>query len=294
MQGDEDTFLERLWNELNLDSIQLQAVATGEADIRKVNDEYKLRRTRIRRTLRRLGLPDPNVWPDLWLWYGHYKETEGLETYQARREFIIRLYQPLLEAVEGLQLRQLGTGLEAPETGWVQVDEQTRQLRERFAVAATPEDFRDIGLRCRDILRSLGRQTYDPSHHCPEGESPKKVGDAKGRLLDVVAIELAGEANQRMRRFLRNLVEDTWNLAAHEVHDDSASLTRATIVANATLGLVSAIRMLLPDDAAGVDSGPNEFDELEEPIVEDTYDDYEPDEEDLAYLAHAFGEDDGP
>src|SRR6266511_4366853 len=65
---------------------------------------------------------------------------------------------------------RLGTGIQAPETGWIPVDDQVRQLNQRYLSAQTPEDFRAVGLLCRDILLSLGRVVFDPDRHVKLGD----------------------------------------------------------------------------------------------------------------------------
>jgi hypothetical protein len=178
----EDTFIDRLRAEIDYETAMLIGVATRDIAIEDASSDYKRRRRFIRQGLRSLGLDDPNQWPELWSWYGFYKEREELGTYQARREYIIRRYQPLLTALERLEERQLGTGIDAPETGWTEVDAETRQLRQRYATAQTPEDFRAVGLLCRDILISLGDVVFDPDRHLPMDQPMPKRDDAKNRI----------------------------------------------------------------------------------------------------------------
>ena len=114
----EDTFIERLRADIETEKQMLIDVAEFRAQIQDVNDDYKARRRTVRSGLKKLGLDDPNVWEDLWLWYGHYSQaSNGLNTNQARREHVIRSHQPLMHALENLEDRGLGTGIEIPETG---------------------------------------------------------------------------------------------------------------------------------------------------------------------------------
>jgi hypothetical protein len=291
MNGQEPTFIRRLRAEIDVEVLQLQAVATGEADIKVVNAEYRERRQRIRRDLHRLGLSDPNRWADLWLWYGHYKDDPDLATYQSRREFVLRLYEPILEVLDHLQDRQLGTGLGPPETGWAIVDDQTKELRERFATAQTVEDYKDIGLRCREILISIGQSAYDVSRHVPEDQAPLKKGDAKGRLRQIVQAELPREENEAVRPLLRSLIEACWDASVDLLHDRKARLIQASLVANSVLIVASVLRDLVPeaDSASDVDLEDERVQTnvgaIGDPDVLEA-DDYEPSGEYLAYLSY--------
>jgi len=100
----DDTFIDRLSTEIEGGVATVSGVGTRDILIQDANDEYRRRRRVIRSGLRTLGLDDPNPWTDLWLWYGFYKERQELASYQARREHIIRRYQPLLDALERLGL----------------------------------------------------------------------------------------------------------------------------------------------------------------------------------------------
>jgi hypothetical protein len=244
-----ETFIERLRAEIDLEVLQLQAVATHQSEIELVNDEYRARRVRIHTGLQELGLVDPNEWPDLWLWYEHAKQT--YDTYLARRTYAIRLYQSVRDSLERLPSRSLGTGLESPETGWAEVDRQSVKLRSDYVSAQTCEDFQAVGLLCREILISVGQATFDPVSHLVEGETPPKASDAKTRLMLVLSTEAPGESNSRLRKHVRSMIETTWDFAVSQEHDRKSTLTKTAILVNATLHLIDALRRLVPKPTGG-------------------------------------------
>jgi hypothetical protein len=244
----EDTFIDRLRSDIDAEIEMLIEVATNEVGIRSANDEYKSRRRTIRSELREFGLDDPNRWPDLWRWYGHYSSSADLGTYQARRELVLETYQPLLDALEGLEERRLGTGISAPATGWAEVDRQVAALHSSYARAHTPEEYCQVGLLCRHILISLGHVVFDPEKHLPPGRESPKGDDAKNRLDLAVRAEHGGGSNER----LRALVRSTWDFVQPVVHDRTDDQTKAMLAADATIHLQKVLTVLFPNPTGSI------------------------------------------
>ena len=80
--------------------VTMAAVATGGPRIDSVNDEYRDRRFDIKRDLSKLGLEDPNLYDDLWDWYG--KWSSDLQTYRSRRLYLREIYAPLIRQLEAI------------------------------------------------------------------------------------------------------------------------------------------------------------------------------------------------
>jgi hypothetical protein len=278
--GDE-TFIDRLRAEIDYETATLIGVATRDIAIEDASADYKRRRRIIRQGLRALGLDDPNPWPELWSWYGFYKEREELGTYQARREHVIRRYQPLLTALERLEERQLGTGIDAPDTSWADVDGEIRQLRQRYATAQTPEDFRAVGLLCRDILISLGHAVFDPDRHLSIDQPMPKRDDAKNRIDYVVQAEFPGSDNHR----LRALVKAQWDFVQPVVHTRTDTEKKARLAADGTIYLANTLRALIPEPTGTIPPPEEEPPPSDWDTPADSHQDWELDEDDLAYVS---------
>lgn len=67
-------------------------IATGKADIKEKNDEYKQLFQELDELLVANGLENPNDFSDLWEFYHYWKE-QGMEHYADRRAYIIKLYK---------------------------------------------------------------------------------------------------------------------------------------------------------------------------------------------------------
>ncbi len=214
------------------------AVATGGPRIEHRQDEYINRKREIAAELRRRGLVDPNPYGDLWAWYGYWSANLG--GYAPRRAYISQLHQPLLDAIDHLDERALGAGLQQPLSGWDRVDAQGSQLRERFASAETVEDFQAVGLLCRDLMISLAQATFE-EEHVPQGEEMPGPADAKRRLAFTVDAKAPGAS----ARELRTVLKSTIDLANKVQHARAATLNEAATVAEATVASVNLMRVLV-------------------------------------------------
>ena len=249
--------LDELRREIEQQAALMVAVATGGPRIEDRQNEYRARRAAVRDELRSRGLEDPNPHRDLWAWYGHYSAnlSPAQGGYGARRRYVSELYGPLIDALEHLDERALGTELQPPETGWGRVDHQLAQLRERYAAAETIEDIQAVGLLCRDVLRSLADATFEESYVPAGGDLPGEA-DAVARVGLVVDTHASGSGGREIRKIIKAHLD----LANAVQHDQQASLRDATVVAEATVTTVNLVRAIVlgPSEIAPSDEEPDE------------------------------------
>jgi hypothetical protein len=244
--------VKRLRADLEWEQNLLMEVATGEADLRESNREYAQRHRDIVAGLRSLGLAPPQMWGNLWAWWGLIKRSDGLGTYQERRDLLIRIYAPTFEALDRLEHeRSLGTGIGDPATGWGSIDGLSAQLKEKFSTAKTKEDYEAVAHICGNILISLGHILFDPERHQDEGEVFKK-DDAKARIERVVKRDLRGSDNQKLRALIRPL----WAYVMDCRH--SGDRSSAQIAAEVTLTVVTVLRVLFRANDPELDD-PNQW-----------------------------------
>jgi hypothetical protein len=211
------------------------AVATGGPQINTVQQEYTERRDEVQQDLQRLGLDDPNPFRDLWAWYGYY--SQNLPRWHERRTYISELYEPLYVQLDGLAEQGIGTRLdEEDRTGWERVDDQIVQLRQRYLVALTVEDFQAIGLLCRDVFVSLAEAIFEPDRHSRAGEEPPTA--LRDQLFAVIEHEAPGAANRELRALLKASID----YANKVQHDRAATRDQARVVAEATIAAINVIR----------------------------------------------------
>ena len=226
-----------------LDDIQAQkalmiAVATGGPRIQEKNQDYQERRLRIKGGLLRKQIDDPNPYGDLWEWYGKWSSGD-LPTYQSRRQYIGRLYQPLVDklTLEGYN------GISEPaleQTGWAKVDRGVDALRARLETADTPEEFQTVGLLCRETIISLAQAVYNPLCHASTDGIDPSATDAYRMLEAYFSNELKGMSHEALRRHARASLQ----LANDLQHRRTAEFSNAALCAEATRTVVNIVAII--------------------------------------------------
>lgn len=213
------------------------AVATGGPRIQEVNGQYVQRRAEIADELQRRGFEDPNPHGDLWAWYGRWSGGD-MPSWANRRVYVSGLYQALIDQVRA-------GGATAPRvfqepTGWERVDRGVYEIRRRLEQAQNEEQFQAVGLLCRETLISLAQVVYDAQRHPTEdGVTPSET-DAKRMLDAYVSVELAGGANEGVRRHAKAAL----TLANDLQHHRTAEFRQAALCAEATTSVVNIIAVI--------------------------------------------------
>jgi hypothetical protein len=185
---------EELITEIEAQRGLMMTVATGGPRIQVTNAQYIERRDRIAAELRRRGISEPNPHGDLWAWYGRWSAGD-MPTYQSRRDYLNRLYGPLVDKIR-LGLETIEPRIFEEPTGWPRVDRGIYEVRRRLEQAENEEHFQAVGLLCREVLISAAQVVYDAERHPPEDEVPPSDTDAKRMLDGYIAAELAGGPNE--------------------------------------------------------------------------------------------------
>lgn len=79
----------------------LICVGTGEQRIQEAEPGYIQIRSRVSISLKNIGIEDPNHFQSLWDWRGYWR-SNGLSSYQSRREYVNALYKPVIDAIENV------------------------------------------------------------------------------------------------------------------------------------------------------------------------------------------------
>lgn len=218
--------------------LDMISVATGGPRIATVNQDYIDRRDAIRAELDLRGLQDPNPYRDLWNWYGKWSSGD-LPSYQSRREYISDLYTPLLQRIrEGPSTH--GAELFGEPTGWARVDRTLGEMRRLLEQARTEEQCQAVGLYCRELLISVAQAVFEPDRHPTIDGVRASETDAKRMLDAYVAGELAGGANEVVRRYARAAFE----LANELQHRRTASFRQAAMCAQASAAVVNLMAVV--------------------------------------------------
>ncbi len=211
------------------------AVATGGPRIQARNNEYKERRELIQHKLKPLGKRDPNPFEDLWAWYGRWSSGD-LPSYQSRREYVRKLYRPLLEDLAGAPGPSSADPGSEP-TGWERVDRTVDKIITSLAQASGEEEFQALGLLCRECLISLAQAVFDPGKHTPTDNVKPSETDAYRMLEAYFSAEFAGAPNEALRRHAKASL----NLANQLQHKRDATYKDAALCAEATRTVVNIV-----------------------------------------------------
>lgn len=213
------------------------AVATGGPRIQSRNDEYRERRESIRVMLEVLQKADPNPFKDLWAWYGRWQSGD-LPTYQSRREYVRRLYRPLLEELAGGPPRNPAEPSREP-TGWDKVDRIVDRIISSLAQASREEEYQTVGLLCRECLISLAQAVFDPARHVSgDGVTPSET-DAYRMLEAYFSAEYNGAENEALRRHAKASL----SLANQLQHKRAAMYIEAALCSEATRTVVNIVAL---------------------------------------------------
>lgn len=166
------------------DELQAYGTSGGEllsdADMRQVL-------VALRAVTRRLGLDVSLPFRDFTTFRTFWIRNEASGSWQARRDMLSELLDPLHDELTDLETNALSSSLAGPvsprgRTGWSTVDNEIAELRRHFSAASTPQDYRNVGNDCVIITEALSRTVYRADTHLRSGEEEPPVANTKQRL----------------------------------------------------------------------------------------------------------------
>ncbi|WP_416210366.1 hypothetical protein, partial [Frankia sp. Cr1] len=117
----------------------------------------------LRSVLERVGVNDVDIpFRDYATFKGHWIRNDCYGSWQARRDLLSKLFDPLHDRLVELETRTLSSTLTQPVsprlvTGWARVDAEVAELRRHFQIARTEQDYRNIGNDCVILTEALSR-----------------------------------------------------------------------------------------------------------------------------------------
>jgi hypothetical protein len=210
------------------------SVSTGGQRIQDVNEEYKNKFNTVNKVLQKLNLENPNIYKDLWGWYG--KWSADFKKYTERRAFIGEMYEGLIQSLEGTNESEL-INITVDLTNWERIERSINEIKLRQNEAQTEEQFQVVGLLSRETIITLAQGVFLKEKH-PSIDGKEISGtDAKRMLEAYIAVEISGSTNEVLRRFARATIDLSNELA----HRRTASKRDAALCATATISLINLI-----------------------------------------------------
>lgn len=231
---------------LDLIHQELQAFGTDMSNRIPASEsnQFRLLTQACRRVTQRLGLNFPELpFRDMPGFRDYWIREEMDWSWAKRRNYLNELFRDIEKAIDDLQYQGWEDSLIEPvtpqsSTGWLLVDSEIEQLRQKFAIARTEQDHSAIGNSCVRILESLGDIAFDPEKYLSDGEEVPGRDKTKHRFDKIIGFELAGSENEEVRGYARKLVE-----LAHMVkHRATPSRRDAGVAADGVITLANMIR----------------------------------------------------
>lgn len=205
-----------------------------------------------RQVVKRLGIELSVPWRDFSGFRGYLVSHDGYGSWQARREMIAKVFDPVQDQLELLDDEALETGagkLVAAVTshdslGWPSVDSEIEQIRTALHRARSPLEYREVGLACVALLEALSDVCYDPARHLYSGETEPPVSKTKQRLDRVIEHELRGE---EFGKELVRLVKCAAELSQAVKHSSTRTRTEAGVTADTVFLIANMLRRLRSD-----------------------------------------------
>lgn len=125
-------------------------------------------------------------------------------------------------------------------TGWKRVDRVLEAAHTQLSESQHEEDYQAIGLRCREIIISLGQAVYNPTvHKTLDGIEPSET-DARRMIEAFVATAASGDSNEYIRGHARAALK----LAVHLQHKRTADFKAAALCLEATSSVANILAIL--------------------------------------------------
>lgn len=215
------------------------AVSTGGPRIQEKNTEYQNIQKEIVSRLKLVGLEHQNMYSDLWEWYGFWNS--NLRSYQERREYIGKLFDPFIASLrDNNSFSKEGVIKVIEYTGWERIDRTADKIKQSYLNAKNEEEFQTIGLLCRENLISLSNEIYDERKHLEFCDTPPSPSDSKRKIDAYIQFNLSGKSNENIRKFAKVAID----LANEVTHKRTASKKDAGLSITATSAIINIIRLI--------------------------------------------------
>lgn len=199
----------------------------------------------MRMILLRLGidsdLPFRNFtsFQDIWIKQG----MTGNDSSHRRQSLLESSLEPLRVQLEALEEHRLTKPIANPirEQGphWPEVNTEIRELRRKFNMAVTPQDFRALGTNFVGVFEAIGDAVYSPSEDLRDTERSIPRDRPKVRIERFLERSISSE-----HATLKSQLKVTLELAHKVKHLQSPSALMTGIAADSTILLASIIRRI--------------------------------------------------
>lgn len=224
---------------LEIEKKVLTDVGTGILRIEKgINERYKEDHKNLCALLKQLCLNHPNIYMDLWDWYGDYKE-KGLSSYQSRRTYINQLYAEIIDIIVNSKEHDSSSARYEP-IGWECVDNSIVKMKRILVNASLTEDYQSVGMYGREVLITLAQLVFDKDKHPSIDGTDIGSADSKRMLEAYIHYHLKQRDNPRELKFAKSTIDFSNELT----HNRTASALDAELCYNAVSTTISIVGII--------------------------------------------------
>lgn len=224
---------------------ELESYGTGGSPSLEDVDMRLALRT-LHRVLERLDVDSSAIsFRDLTTFKSYWKQKGATNNYQARRDLLGSIFEPIHDELARIEERALDATLADPitehaGTGWPRVDVEIRELRRHFKAARTAQDYRNVGNDAVKVLEALSATVYHPDVHLRSGETEPPLDKTNMRIERFVEDSAPGPDQKSIRKLTRAASD-----LAHSIkHQTTPSRRDAGIIADAVIVLANMLRRL--------------------------------------------------
>lgn len=200
----------------------------------------------------RLGVEGPRLPFRDWTEYQRWRRRENWEFYEQIEsahkelaywdEFFCELETHVLDMLEASWTYDLLRAISPHQnTGWDAVDDEIRQLRERFAAARSAADHSAVGHQCVRVIEKLAIAAYDDDIHGRFSEGTTSPSDTKNRFEAIISAHASGRDNAAIRKLSKDIVVLTQEVK----HRHTPDRADAGVAADSVVYLANVIRRLI-------------------------------------------------
>ncbi len=227
---------------------ELSAYATDSSH-RINNNELSFLITSIRKLLKRNNFPDLKLpFSNFNEFYENWREMglTGAGSWSARREYISILLKDSInlvrERTDAFILNDLAypTSELAIIDNWDQLISEIEELKSRYSMARTSQDFSAVGTACVRVIEGLSRVAYIHNIHGDQSRDEPEVSKTDIRIGQVISKGLGGRSNEE----LRSLAKSSSAVAHRIKHSTTPNSLQAGIACDAVILLVSIVNRI--------------------------------------------------
>jgi hypothetical protein len=178
-----------------------------------------------------------------------WKRNDMSGSYALRRQYLEGVFGELERELLKKKRLNWTDSLASPitprgRTDWPEVDAEVEELKRKFGVATSSQDYSGIGQACVRIQEAAIDAAFNPATHMPSSGEPIPSRAMTKRRVDLIlSSNHSGSESELLRKLVRSAIE----FAQDTKHRTTPNRRDAGIAADATILVVNLLRRITGD-----------------------------------------------